>query len=177
MFSALPCLHVSALPGAVKCTPLSSPVVSGFFGTMGVSDFLLPLWIPIAFLWFGFHTLIQGSNRTSTVLCNTFIISLAKLSDWGMFPRPHHIGHGNVVCCEQYHIDHFQPHNNFPAQSLHFRFGSAAPCPTLKSGVTASIPRTRYRRVVSPYLTGFSCYVLPAYKGKQHLLARGNQLC
>ena len=67
----------------------------------------------------------------------------------------------------------FQPHNNFPAQSLHFRFGSVAPCPTLKSDVTVSTPRTRYGRLARPYPTGFSCYIQSAYKSKQnffHLL-------
>jgi len=28
-----------------------------FFGTMSESDFLPHIWIPTAFLWFGFHTL------------------------------------------------------------------------------------------------------------------------
>ena len=74
---------------------------------------------------------------------------------------------------------HFRPHNNFPAQSLHFRFGSVAPCSTLKSGVTASTPRTRYGQLARPYLTGFSCYMQSAYKSKQRIppLARGNHLC
>lgn len=80
---------------------------------------------------------------------------------------PCHSGLRDVVCCEQKHIDHFPPHNNFPAQSLHFRFGSVAPCPTLKSGVTASTPRTRYGQLAKLYPTGFSCYIQSAYKSKQ----------
>ena len=87
-----------------------------------------------------------------------------------MFLFPRHNSHRNVACCENKHIDHFQPHNNFPAQSLHFRFGSVAPCPTLKSDVTASTPRTRYRRLARPYPTGFSCYIQSAYKSKQSFL-------
>ena len=75
-----------------------------------------------------------------------------------------------VVCCDYKHIDHIQPHNNFPAQSLHFRFGSVAPCPTLKSNVTASTPRTRYGQMASPYPTRFSCYIQSAYKSKQSFL-------
>ena len=75
-----------------------------------------------------------------------------------------------VVCCDYKHIDHIQPHNNFPAQSLHFRFGSVAPCPTLKSNVTASTPRTRYGQMASPYPTRFSCYIQSAYKSKQGFL-------
>ena len=87
-----------------------------------------------------------------------------------MFLFPCHSGYRNIVCYEYKHIDHFQPHNYFPAQSLHFRFGSVAPCPTLKSDVTASTPRTRYRRLAKPYLTGFSCCTQSAYKSKQSFL-------
>ena len=43
-----------------------------------------------------------------------------------------------------------------------------APCPTLKSDVTASNPRTWYRRLAKPYLTGFSCFILSAYKDRQN---------
>ncbi len=150
--------------------PLPSTVISSFFGTMSISDFLLPIWISIAFLWFDFHTSKRGDNRTSAVLYCIFVINLAKLSDWGMPLLPCHNGCRDVVCCGYKHIDHFQPHNNFPAQSLHFRFGSVAPYPTLKSGVTASIPRTRYRQLARLYLTGFPCYIQSAYKSKQSFL-------
>lgn len=168
---ALLCLHDPDLPEAVKCTPLPSTVIGSFFGTMSVSDFLLSFWIPASFLRFGFHTFsFQGDSRISAVPYNIIIINLAKLSDWGMplFPRP--IGHKGVVCCVCKRIDHFQPYIYFPAQSLHFRFGSVAPCPTLKSDVTASTPRTRYRRLAKPYLTGFSCFILSAYKDRQKYL-------
>ena len=167
--SALLCLHDSDLLEAIKCTPLSSTVISSFYGTMGVSDFLLSVWISIAFLWFDFHT-SKGDNRTSAVLYYIFIINLAKFSDWGTFLFPHRSGYRNVVCCDYKHIDRFQPHNNFPAQSLHFRFGSVAPCPTLKSNVTASTPRTWYGRLARPYPTGFSCYIQSAYKSKWSFL-------
>ena len=83
---------------------------------------------------------------------------------------PCHSGLRDIVCCEQKHIDHFPPHNNFPAQSLHFRFGSVAPCPTLKSNVTASTPRTRYGQLAKLYPTGFSYYIQSAYKSKQSFL-------
>ena len=56
MISALLCLHDSDLLEAIKCTPLPSTVISSFFGSMSVSDFLLSVWISIAFLWFDFHT-------------------------------------------------------------------------------------------------------------------------
>ncbi len=109
---------------------------------------------------------------------NILLIHLAKLSDWGMPLYPYHSGYSSIVCCEKEHIDHFQPHNNFPALSLHFRFGSVAPWPTLKSNVTVSIPRTRYRRLVRPYLIGFSyCIVISLPKLAELLpLARGNRL-
>ena len=41
------------------------------------------------------------------------------------------IGQHNVVCCHRDNIDQFPLKNYFPAQSRHFRYGSAAPCPTL----------------------------------------------
>ncbi len=68
---------------------------------------------------------------------------------------------------------------NFPAQSLHFHFGSVAPCPTLKPNVTISVPRTRYRRMARPYLIGFSyCMIISLPRLTKFLpLARGNQLC
>lgn len=124
------------------------------------------------------------SNRKSTRIIKTLMdffffikvkikmvcFSVPSLSDWGMFLFPCHSGYRNIVCYEYKHIDHFQPHNYFPAQSLHFRFGSVAPCPTLKSDVTASTPRTRYRRLAKPYLTGFSCCTQSAYKSKQSSL-------
>ena len=79
--SALLCLHDSDLPEAIKCMPLSSTVISGFFGTMGVSDFLPPFWFPIAFLWFGFHT-PKGDGRTSAVPI-TYLSSTSPSSQTG----------------------------------------------------------------------------------------------
>ncbi len=165
--SALLCLHDSDLLEAIKCTPLPSTVISSFFGTMSVSDFLLPVWISIAFLWFDFHT-SKEELTGSQLFCIVYLSSTSPSSQTGGMPLyPRQSGYRDVVCCVTKHIDHFQPHNNFPAQSLHFRFGSVAPCPTLKSDVTASIPRTRYRRLARPCLTGFSCYIQSAYKSKQ----------
>jgi len=62
MSSALPCLHDLDLLEAVKCTPLPSTVIGSFYGTMSVSDFLLPIWIPASFLRFGFHTLFRETS-------------------------------------------------------------------------------------------------------------------
>lgn len=133
---------------------------------MSVSDFLHPFWVPVAFPWFGSHTL-SGECRISAVLYEIALKDLARLSDRGMPQRPHHSGRHSVACCQTQNIGHFQPHNNFPAQSLHFRSGSVFPCPTLKSGVTASTPRTRYGRLVRPYPVRFSHPISSAYQCKQ----------
>lgn len=63
----------------------------------------------------------------------------------------------SVVCCQYENIDQFPLNNYFPALSLHFRYGSAAPCPTLRAYVTSSPPRTRYGRTATPYPTGLPC--------------------
>ena len=102
--------------------------------------------------------------RIAVVLYCILSINLAKLSDWWVFLFSYHIGHRNVVYCEHNPIDYFQSHTDFPAQSLHFRFGSVAPGPTLKSNVSISTPRTRYSRLAKPYPTGFSCYTQSTYK-------------
>lgn len=136
---------------------------------------------------FGFLThffvlvFIPHTRKWQDLSCsdNILIINLAKFSDWGKPLFPHQIGYNDIVCCVRKHIDHFQPHNYFPAQSLHFHFGSVAPCPTLKPGVTASAPRTRYRRLARPYLIGFSyCIVISLPELAEFPpLARWNQLC
>ena len=88
----------------------------------------------------------------------------------GMSLYPHHNGYRNFACYEIERSGHIQPYNNFPAQSLHFRFGSVAPCSTPKSDDTASIPKTRYRRLAKPYPTGFSCYIQSAHKSEKNFL-------
>ena len=79
--SALQCLHDSDLLEAIKCMSLPSTVISGFFGTMGISDFLPPIWFPIAFLWFGFHT-PKGDDRISAVPI-TYLSSTSPSSQTG----------------------------------------------------------------------------------------------
>ena len=134
--------------------PLPSTVISSFFGTMSTRT----SYYPFDFLSYSFDCtsyLIWGDNRTSAVPI-TYLSSTSPSSQTGGMPLyPCLIGYNSIVCCGIEHIDHFQPHTNFPAQSLHFRFGSVAPCPTLKPNVTASTPRTRYRRLARPYLIGF----------------------
>ena len=86
------------------------------------------------------------------------------LSDRGLpdFPRLYR----SVRCCLLLVQKHrpVPTFNYFPAQSLHFRYGSAAPYPTLRADVTTLLPRTRYGRLATPYPTGLPCCVLPAYK-------------
>lgn len=157
--------------------PLPSTVISGFSGTMNTRTSYYPFdFLPYSFSCTSY--LFQGDNRFSAVPVIILLINLAKLSDWGMSLHPYHIGYRDIVCYVQERIDRFQPHNNFPAQLLHFRFGSVAPYPTLKPNVTASAPRTWYRRLVRPYLIGFSyCIIISLQKRTEFLLlASGNQL-
>lgn len=109
----------------------------------------------------------RGDDRISAVLYEIAHKDLARLSDRGMPQRPHLNGRRSVACCRIENIGQFQPHNYFPAQSLHFRSGSVFPCPTLKSNVTASTPRTRYGRLVSPYPMGFPHSISSAYQCKR----------
>lgn len=66
--------------------------------------------------------------------------------------------HFGVVCCYVYGIDQFPLNSDFAAQSLHFRYGFAAPFPPLRAYVTSSFPRTRYGRTAAPYPAGLFCY-------------------
>ena len=109
----------------------------------------------------------RGDDRISAVLYEIALKDLARLSDRGMPQRPHLNGRRSVACCHIENIGQFQPHTYFPAQSLHFRSGSVFPCPTLKSGVTASTPRTQYGRLVRPYPVRFSHSISSAYQYKQ----------
>ena len=77
-----PCLHDSDLLEAIKCTPLSSTVISSFFGTMGVSDFLLSIWISIAFLWFDFHTSFEEITGPQ-LFCIAYLSSTSPSSQTG----------------------------------------------------------------------------------------------
>lgn len=159
--SALFRLHSSLSPEAIKCTALFSICfhrLLRYYGCVGLPSIHLDSW-RISLFWFPY--LFQKEWQDLSCSDNILLISLAKLSDWGTPPYPRPTGHDSVVCFVTKYIDHFQPHNIFPAQSLHFRFGSAAPCPTLKPNVTASPPRTQYRRLARPYLIGFSyCIVI-----------------
>ena len=82
MISALLCLHDSVLLEAIKCTPLPSTVISSFFGTMNVSDFLLSFWISIAFLWFDFHTSFE-EIAGSQLFCIVYFSSTSPSSQTG----------------------------------------------------------------------------------------------
>lgn len=67
------------------------------------------------------------------------------------------IGQSDVVYCHKKNIDQIPLNNYFPAQSLHLRYSSTAPCPTLRTNVTTSFPRTRYGQMANPCPTGLPC--------------------
>ncbi len=66
----------------------------------------------------------------SQLFCAAYASSacLAELSGRRI---PPHRGYGGIACWIFQHIGRIL-HTNFPAQSLHLRFGSAVPCPTLR---------------------------------------------
>lgn len=122
---------------------------------MSESDFLLHIWfLYISLVWIPY---ISEKNKDMADKCSNehLVINLAKLSDWGMPDISHHYDMPDVICYGYKRINHFQLDTNFPALSLHFRFGSVAPRLTLKANVAISIPKPRYRRLVRPYLVGF----------------------
>ena len=80
--SALLCLHDSDLLEAIKCTPLPSTVISSFYSTMDVSDFLLSVWISIAFLWFDFHTSKEEITGPQ-LFCIVYLSSTSPSSQTG----------------------------------------------------------------------------------------------
>lgn len=67
------------------------------------------------------------------------------------------IGQHVIVCYPKNNIDQFSLNNYFSAQSLHLRYSSVAPCPTLRAYVTSSPPKTRHGRTATPYPTGLPC--------------------
>ena len=67
---------------AIKCTSLPSTVISSFFGIMDVSDFLLSIWISIAFLWFDFHT-FNKEITGSQLFCIAYLSSTSPSSQTG----------------------------------------------------------------------------------------------
>ena len=111
-------------------------------------DFVYPMGyvrisaVPITHLRESLFTSASASPCSQTGGCLTELASFAQ---------------PDVVCCHKDNIDQFPLNNYFPAQSLHFRYGSAAPCPTLRAYVTSSPPRTRYGRTATPYPTGLPC--------------------
>ena len=107
---------------------------------------------------------LSGCNGTSAVPITHLRESLLTSASaspcsqtGGCLPDLAFIGQADVVCCQYKNIDQIPLNNHFPAQSLRLRYGSAAPCPTLRAGVTTSLPRTRYGRLAKPYPTGLPC--------------------
>ena len=144
---------------------------------MAVSDFLPFIWIPDAFLCFGFHTSFRGNDRTSAVPI-TYLSSASPSSQTGGCRHDLAI---SVLAVLSAVFRNTSTISNLIiiSQLNHFTFVSALlPCPTLKPDVTASAPRTRYRRLARPYLIGFSyCIVISLPRLTEFSpLARGNQL-
>ena len=145
---------------------------------MAVSDFLPFIWIPDAFLCFGFHTSFRGNGRISAVPI-TYLSSASPSSQTG--------GCRHVLAIPVMTVLSAVNKNTSTMSNLiiisqldHFTFISALLLPVLRLslGVTASAPRTRYRRLASPYLIGFSyCIVISLPRLAEFPpLARGNQL-
>ena len=107
---------------------------------------------------------LSGCNGTSAVPITHLRESLLTSASaspcsqtGGCLPDLASIGQIDVACCQIKNIGQIPLNNHFPAQSLRLRYGSAAPCPTLRAGVTTSLPRTRYGRLAKPYPTGLPC--------------------
>ena len=155
---------------------------------MAVSDFLPFIWIPDAFLCFGFHTSFRGNDRTSAVPI-TYLSSASPSSQTG--GCRHDLALPVIAVLSAVTSNTSTISNLIIISQLnHFTFVSALLLPVLglsltlplrlqlKPDVTASAPRTRYRRLARPYLIGFSyCIVISLPRLAEFPpLARGNQL-
>ena len=143
--------------------PLPSTVISGFYSTM---DTRISVTHLISFLVLSIvrHTSNWGDNRTSAITI-TYFLSTSPSSQTGGYLHTLTI---TVMRMLSAVIKNTSTISNLIiiAQLNQFTFVSALlpPCPTLKSNVTMSSPRTRYRWLVITYSTSFSCYILSAYQ-------------
>lgn len=160
----LSCLYGRFLPEAMKCAALPS---NSFHCLLRYYDDIgLPatrLLVLRLFRRLTSYTL-SGCNGTSAVPITHLRESLLTSTSaspcsqtGGCLPNLATIGQSDIACCHTKNIGQIPLNNHFPAQSLRLRYGSAAPCPTLRVGVTASLPRTRYGRLARPYSTGLPC--------------------
>ena len=164
VFSALLSAQRFLFDRAVECATLPSTCFHRFLrfydgiGLPATRLLTLRLFVRLAL-----YTL-SGCNGTSAVPIPHLLESLltsapaSPCSQTGDFLSAlAFIGQSDVVCYHKENINQIQLNNHFPAQSLHLRYSSAAPCPTLRTAVTTSFPRTRYGRMANPYPTGLSC--------------------
>ena len=130
MMSALLCLHDSDLLEAIKCTPLPSTVIGSFFGTMSASDFLLSIWISIAFLWFDFHTSKEGITGPQ-LFCIVYLPSTSPSSQTG--GRRYNLALTVITVLSAVNINTSTTSNLIIISQLnHFTFVSALLLPVLR---------------------------------------------
>ena len=148
-----------------KCVcPFPPSAFTDFYGTMMASDFLTYIETSCGSCTTWFCLPSSGYVRISAVPITHLRESpstsapASPCSQTGGRPTVlAFCDQPNVVCCHQKNIDQIPLYNYFPAPSLRLRYGSAVPCPTLRTNVTTSPPRTRYGRMANPYPTGLSC--------------------
>ena len=148
--------------------PFPPSAFTGFFGTMSRTDFLLGIRKPRSFSPLVLRTALMSDPTGSQLFYLTYLVSStlpssqapeepcqSRLFDWF-----------GVACYNYYYIGLLVWYNYYGAQSLQrIVFGSVSPYPTLRTGVTVSLPRTRYRRFARPFPAGlYSCNTLITYK-------------
>lgn len=163
MLSSPVCM-VASLPEAMICAALPSICfrrLLRYYDGIGLPATRLLIWRLFKRL---ISYTLSGCNGTSAVPITHLRESLLTSASaspcsqtGGCLTALAFIGQSDVVCCQKQNIDQIPLYNYFPAQSLRLRYGSAAPCPTLRTNVTTSFPRTRYGRMAFPYPTGLSC--------------------
>ena len=158
--------------------PLPSTVISSFFGTMNTRT----SYYPFDFLSYSFDCtsyLIWGDNRTSAVP----ITYLSSTSPSSLIGGCHH----NLALTVTMILSAVNKNTSTISNLIiisklnHFTFVSALLLPVLRLNLTLSLRLqwTRYRRLVRPYLIGFSYCIIISLPKLAELLppARGNQLC
>lgn len=124
---------------------------------MTVSDFLLLIWIPISFLWFGFHTFSfkKGSNRTSAVPIN-YLSSTSPSSQTGGCLISLTIAIYQMLSATKQNASTIS-NLIIISQLNHFTFVSALLLPVLRLNLTLPLRLQGLgtRRLVRPYPGGF----------------------
>jgi hypothetical protein len=86
----------------------------------------------------------------------------------GMLDISHHHDLSNIVCDEKERLDHFQPHNNLPAQSLPFVSALLLPVLHLSLALPLQHQGLGTRRLLRPYLGGFPTIFYQLTKASQN---------